>query len=117
MAEMFNVMVLGKGATSVLLQYNSAEDADEARMHIESAMHGGTTVSVEDNYGIKALLRGEDFAAVIMTHLSRNLDGQRVAGVIQEIAKAKLQQDLVADPVLKFHSQPPKFRGNPQFGG
>ncbi len=117
MAEMYNVVAFHKAyAGTMVFQFNDPAKADSARLAIINAIESSDTVTVEDDYGVKALLCGGDFSAVTMTHLTRHLDGQRAGALLQEVAKAKLQQDLAADPVLKFHSQGPGFRGNPQMG-
>jgi hypothetical protein len=120
MTDIYNVVVFHKAYAGTLgFQFVSAGAADDARLAIESAIDNQQTVSVEDGFGVKARINGEDFSAVVMTHLNRHFDGQRHTQLLQQHAQIKLNQALQEDPVLKLHAsrQQPGFNGNPQFRG
>lgn len=117
MIEMYNVVAFHKAYPGTLVfQFNSIDNAGNAQQLIVSAIQHNTATTVEDDYGVRAMLCGGDFSAVTMTHLNRHLDGQRAASLLQQIAQAKLEQDVKNDPVMKFHSKAQGFGGNPQMG-
>jgi len=118
MADLFQVSVFATNhTTSLIFQYDQGEKASQAYESIRDMITDTSfpdAVEIVDGFGVKAIVARAWVSAVLLTHVNRQLDGQRAGQLLAQRANAQLQQDVASDPVLKLIGATPAFRGNPQ---
>lgn len=118
MADLFQIQIFAADHTSqIVLQYDKGENASNSYEYIRSLLNssmGDSAVEVTDDFGMKLTITRAWVGVVLMTHVNRQVDGQRAGQLLGQRANAQLQQDIASDPVLKLYQARPGFAGNPQ---
>ena len=63
-------------------------------------------IQIEDSYSNVATLRIDQIAWVWITHLERELEGQKEVSLLQAHAQANMQRRAAADPLLRNAAPP-----------